>query len=231
MYEADLARVHDLGFTALAEAAARMVLDESTPGVAVDLGCGGGTLSGALADAGYAVHGYDVSPAMVALAQRRVPQGTFEVADVSRAALPVCDVVTAVGEVFCYACPDAVALQAMLARIHGGLRPGGLLLFDVATTGRAEEETHAKRSGRGWRVEAHASEADGWLTRTIDTWVETPVGERHAREVHRLRLFDVDAVLDALRRAGFLAEHLAGYDDHAFQHGWDAFMARRLSSA
>lgn len=226
VYDRDLAHVHDAGFTQVAEAAARMVLDESDPGVVIDLGCGGGALCEVLAEAGYQVHGIDVSPAMVALARRRVPQGHFEVADVTAVALPPCDVVTAIGEVLCYACPDDASLEGLLERIHEALRPGGLLLFDVATTGRAKEPTQRSARGKGWRVEATAVESDGVLTRTIDTWRTAPDGERHSREIHRLRLFEVDDVLARLRDAGFEAEPLAGYDDYGFQHGWDAFMAR-----
>lgn len=234
MYDEDLAFVHDAGFTDLAEAAARMVLDVAGaagggPRLAVDLGCGGGSLAEALAEAGWDVVGFDVSPAMVALARRRVPGGRFEVRDVLHVPLPPCDAVAAVGEVLNHACAarGVDALDAFFRRVRRALRPGGLLLFDAATPGRAAEgPTHAHREGRGWRVEAVAEEGEGMLVRTIDTWRAVGGAERHHREVHRLRLLDPGDVLRRLGEAGFVAERLGGYDDYGFQPGWDGFLAR-----
>lgn len=230
-YGGDLAFVHDAGFTALAEAAARMVRDlASPPGRAVDLGCGGGTLLRDLADAGFEPWGVDLSPAMVELARRRVPEADLRVGDVLAVDLPPCRVATAVGEVLNYAFVQHSdhAVAATFRRIHDALEPGGLFLFDVATTGRAGEgPTRAERTGRDWRVEARAEEADGWLTRTIDTWRRVGGDERHHREVHRLRLLEPEWVLARLAEAGFEAEALGGYDDFGFQTGWDGFLARR----
>ncbi len=231
-YEEDLAFVHQDGFTDLAEAAARMVQDlVSPPGLVVDLGCGGGTLLRLLLDGGFEGHGIDLSPSMIALAREVVPQASLEVGDALTAPIAPCLAVTAVGEVFNYAFVehDEGAVLAAFRRIHDALLPGGVFLFDVATTGRAGEgPTVASRSGRGWRVEARAEEADGWLTRTIDTWRMSKRGgtERHTREVHRLRLMDPAWILEALEAAGFEAEHFGGFDDFGFQEGWDGFLAR-----
>ncbi len=231
-YGEDLAFVHDAGFTQLAEAAARMVLDEvRPPGLAVDLGCGSGTLLRQLIDAGFSGYGVDLSPAMIELARHQVPEASLHVADALQAPLPPCDVVTAAGEVFNYASIDRplADLGQTFAHIHAALRPGGVLLFDVATPGRAADgPIKAQRSGPGWRVEATATEHDGVLTRTIDTWRTTGV-ERHSREVHRLRLLDPEWILQALAHAGFEAQWLAGYDDYGFQNGWDGFLARHAT--
>ncbi len=236
-YGEDLAFVHESGFTQLAEAAARMVLDEIGPpaaaerrGLAVDLGCGGGTLLRELVDAGFEGWGVDLSPEMVALARKRVPEATLAVGDALAVDLPPCQVVTAIGEVFNYAFVehDQAAIEAAFARIHDALEPGGILLFDVATPGRAADgPTSAQRAGRGWRVEATAQEQGAWLTRTIDTWRTVAGQTRHSREVHRLRLLEAGWIMGALRAAGFDAEHLGGYDDFGFQPGWDGFLARR----
>ena len=230
-YQEDLAHVHEAGFTALAEAAARMVRDLVVPPCRVlDLGCGGGTLLRDLVDAGFGAWGIDLSPDMVALARRRVPEADLRVGDALRVDLPPCRVVTAVGEVLNYAFvphgPDAVA--ALLGRVHDALEPDGLFLFDVATTGRAGDgPTRSERAGPDWRVEARAEESDGWLTRTIDTWRRVDGAWRHHHETHRLRLLGPDWVLERLREAGFEAEPLGGYDDFGFQTGWDGFLARR----
>ncbi len=231
-YEEDLAFVHQDGFTDLAEAAARMLHDfVSPPALVVDLGCGGGTLLRALLDSGFSGHGVDLSPAMIDLAAHVVPEATLAVGDAFAVEIPRCDAVTAVGEVFNYAFVEhgEADVQAAFRRIHDALNPGGVFLFDVATLGRAGNgPTQAKRAGKGWRVEARAEEADGWLTRTIDTWRNQPDGTtRHTQEVHRLRLMDPTWVMDALAAAGFAAEHLGGFDDFGFQEGWDGFLATK----
>jgi trans-aconitate methyltransferase len=59
-------------------------LDELRPlmpqsGLVVDLGCGAGVpVSRYFAERGYVVEGYDLSPAMLAIARREVPRATFE---------------------------------------------------------------------------------------------------------------------------------------------------------
>jgi 2-polyprenyl-3-methyl-5-hydroxy-6-metoxy-1,4-benzoquinol methylase len=69
-------------------------------GLVVDLGCGSGIVSRAVAEAGYEVLGIDISPAMIALAKAHVPGGAFRVASVIATDIPPCIAVAAVGEVF-----------------------------------------------------------------------------------------------------------------------------------
>ncbi len=207
-----------MGFQEVARAAWRE-LSTRPPGVLVDLGCGGGTLAHLAADAGWTVHGYDVSPSMIDLA--RQGPGTYAVGAAQEVELPPCDAATAIGEVWSYAAhQDLEAVPGAWKRIREALRPGGIFLFDVASPGRAPEPTHAAATGKGWRVEATARQEGDELVRTIDTW--TP---QHAREVHRLRLLDEAWVTATLEDAGFRVEALGCYDDHAFQQGWDAYAA------
>lgn len=233
LYQEDLAWVHDDGFDDLAESAARMVLDLVEPvGRAVDLGCGSGILLARLAAAGFDPWGLDLSPDMVGLARRRLPDAHIQVGDATAAPLPSCRVVTAIGEVLAYAmAPGADGRWTECLRtIRTALGPEGVLLFDLPTPGRAADgPTHASRKGRGWRVEATAREDDGRLVRTIDTW-RTLRGqpERHTREVHVLVLRDPEQVLGDLEAAGFEARRLGGYDDHGFVTGWDGFLARAI---
>jgi trans-aconitate methyltransferase len=76
-YSEDLAAISAAGFTDLPRAAARELLDRlSTPARIVKLGCGDGTTACLLGEAGHAVHGIDLSPAMIAIARQRAPHGT-----------------------------------------------------------------------------------------------------------------------------------------------------------
>ena len=224
-----LAFVHEAGFSDLAQAAAREVRQRVVPPALVaDLGCGGGTLAEALSRAGFRVVGCDLSPAMVNLARRRVPDGRFEVADALDLPLPRARAVTAIGEVLNYAASERplADLEALFLRVRRALEPGGLFLFDVATTGKAQGQRRAARSGKGWRVEAEVAVAGDRLVRTLDAWSTVGGRERHAREVHRQRLLDPSWVTAALERAGFQVERLGAYDDLMLQEGWDGFAAQ-----
>jgi SAM-dependent methyltransferase len=211
-----------------------MVNELAPPGGLVcDVGCGGGTMLAELQRNGFALWGSDLSPAMVALARQRLgPHVPLLVADALDVPIPPCDVVTAVGEVLGFAVGhgDARRVEPFLRRVHEALRPGGFLLFDVATQDKAQGDRTVERAGRGWRLEARI-EVDGTrLTRTIDTWREVRGQTRHAREVHRQRLFEADWLVASLEDFGFTVERLGGYDDYGFQEGWDGLLARKASA-
>lgn len=230
LYEEDLALVHEEGFAALAEAAGREVLAAKPPrGRAVDLGCGGGTLLSILVDAGFDGWGIDLSPAMVDLARRTV-HARLQVGSVYGTPLPECSVATAVGQVLNYsgpADPGKDGHGVLFRRIHDALAPGGVFLFDVLTTKRPDGTATTLRQGRTWRVEATSITRDGALERTIEVWRSENGQQRRSREVHRQRLLDADALEAMLSDVGFTVERLGAYDDHAFEEGWDGFLARK----
>jgi ubiquinone/menaquinone biosynthesis C-methylase UbiE len=109
----------------------RMIGRLVTPGARVlELGCGTGRVTPAIAAAGARVLGADIAPNMVAEARRRHPELSFEVADA--AAMPFAggsfDVVFffANGLDFVYPLARRHAAFAEIARV---LRPGGALAF------------------------------------------------------------------------------------------------------
>src|SRR6516165_9773228 len=139
-YREDLAFIHDAGFGRFARGAAALLL-EALPregfdrGLVVDLGCGSGILSEALAVRGFEILGMDLSAAFIALARKRVPSGLFRVESLLRAQLPHCVAVAAVGECVNYLFDEHHSwegVRQVLGRAFGALEPGGLLLFDVA---------------------------------------------------------------------------------------------------
>jgi ubiquinone/menaquinone biosynthesis C-methylase UbiE len=104
-------------------------LERLQPKSLVDVGCGTGALLGAIVAArpGIRLYGIDLSPEMVALAQRRLGhQADVTVADAET--LPLADggvdVVTCVDSFHHYPHPDAVLLE--MWRV---LRPGGWLVL------------------------------------------------------------------------------------------------------
>jgi len=106
-YNRDLAYIHDVGFGSFAQRSAPGVLkilrrNGISSGLVIDLGCGSGLWARRLADAGYDVLGIDLSPDMIALALRRVPQASFRTASFLDADFRQCTAITSLGECFNY---------------------------------------------------------------------------------------------------------------------------------
>jgi SAM-dependent methyltransferase len=237
-YRDDLAYIHDAGFGGLAANAAPVLLEAlRRHGFAreqvIDLGCGSGILANAVTAAGYHVLGIDISARMIALARRRVPGAQFRVGSLLMAELPPCVAVSAIGECFNYLFDSGntkAALTRLFRRIHAALRPGGLLLFDVATPGRIPGGSQrGYREGDDWAV-LFSDEEDrkrGLLTRDITSFRK--VGELYRRdhEVHRLRLLARVDVVEQLRGLGFRVRTLRNYGPLPFGPGHVGFLARK----
>jgi SAM-dependent methyltransferase len=228
-YPADLARIHNEGFTDFSRAAVHALLARLPgSGLVVELGCGSGVSSQMLSDAGYEVLGIDISEDMLAIARRQAPRATFRQGSLWQAELPACEAVTAIGEVLNYTADEragADALPAFFARVHDALRPGGLFMFDFATPGRGTLRPGGPTilEGDDWRIEADTSEDE--TTRTLERRmvIETNAGKRI--ETHRLNLYDADWVRKCLEGPGFESEALDRYSDFGFWPGYAAFAA------
>lgn len=238
-YGADLAFVHDAGFTSLAEMAATRLLedvrrgDEPDRGLIVELGCGSGVTAARLLAAGFDVLGVDASPAMLEIARRRAPRATFVEGSFVSAEIPPCDAVIAVGEVF-NSLDDTAntprALERVFGRVFKALWPGGTFMFDMAGPGRVPGgAARGETVGDDWAVlwDAVEDPKKGVLTRRITTLRKGPKGITASEEVHRLRLVPSAKVLEMLRKAGFKARTLQGYDGTRFAPGHSVFIARR----
>lgn len=232
-YNRDLALIHDLGHTDFVNDAAPAIIDMLRQAGArrvLDLGCGSGVLAASLLDAGYDVTGIDVSQAMIDLARARAPQATFICASFHDVDLPPADAAVSVGECFNYLNESSNhSLPRLFKRIHDCLTPGGVLIFDMALTGRAGPTGtyHASREGDGWAIMSVATENDAILTRRITSFTRDGEHDRRSDEVHRLKLADADQVLDQLASAGFTPQRLDAYGGVTFPPGYGAFIARR----
>jgi SAM-dependent methyltransferase len=234
-YGEDLAAVHAAGFTDLARAAAQELTARlERPARVIDLGCGDGTSARLLTDAGHEVLGIDGSPALIALARRTAPDAAFRVGSFMDAELPPeRDAILAAGEVLGYALDprnDAARLDDVLARIAVALRPGGLLLFDLAGPGRVPASgRHAWTTGAGWAVLAESRPRPGAIERRIVTFRAGDDGRcRRSEELHRLFLHRPADVLARLRNAGLTPQRLpGGYAGAPLPPGLTAFLARR----
>lgn len=238
-YGPELAHIHDRGFTELARAAARLVLELLGPrprGPVLELGCGGGVTARALVDGGLDVRGIDISPAQIALARERVPEAAFEIGSIHDADLGQGNAaIVAVGEVLNYAFDPRTSsgdLSALFSRAHDALLPGGLLIFDSAGPGRVPGGGPVRkfREGPGWAILYEATERDDppEVIREITTFRrEEDDRWRRSHERHELALHDPAELLRILAEAGFEASRRDGYGEKSFAPGLDVFVARR----
>ncbi|HXN49287.1 MAG TPA: class I SAM-dependent methyltransferase [Bryobacteraceae bacterium] len=160
-YGADLAYIHDAGFSEYALGAAPGLLrllrgNGARSGLVTDLGCGSGRWARALNLAGYEVFGVDQSPAFIKMARRIAPGSTFTVGSLASVELPVSDAVTSIGECVNYCFERTVgprALARLFTRVYAALTPGGVFVFDAAGPARIPAAP-ARRcfEGRDWAI-------------------------------------------------------------------------------
>jgi SAM-dependent methyltransferase len=238
-YGRDLAYVHDQAFGHLAGAGGETLLrllgrQGFDSGLVVELGCGSGITAQLLCERGYDVLGVEVSRDLVDIARGRAPEARFVNASLLDAELPSCVAVAAIGECFNYAFDERAgdeALGVIFARVYEALEPGGLFLFDIAESGRERGGPRRDWSeGPDWTLCLEAAEdvAARTLSRRITVFREVDGGYRRSDELHSLRLYEAQAVLDALEVAGFEARRLSAYGSAVhFGRGHSGFLATK----
>jgi SAM-dependent methyltransferase len=247
LYSTDLAYIHDAGFNEFSERASpeiarilrrhgiRPSSDSRKVTRIVEVGCGSGTLARHLTGEGYAVVGFDVSPAMLQLARAKVPAAIFRTRSLTDARLPSCAAVIAIGEVITYVPARGrgielpPALRRFFVRVHEALKPGGLFIFDfIESAARRTYEARTK-GGRGWVIAAHAEVDDrgSVLTRRLVTIRRIGRQYRRAQETHRVRIYTRAAVARALAAAGFTASMSRSHGRHRLMAGDVAVIARK----
>jgi SAM-dependent methyltransferase len=249
VYSAELAYVHDAGFGEFAKRVSpeviRILRAHNAPPTTrsgratkvVEVGCGSGILARRLATAGYDVLGFDISPAMIALARAKAPGARFRVASLTDAHIPRCHAVVAINEVVTYVPASGAgpllprALQEFFARVYGALVKGGVLIFDFIESGERRTYPVRSRSGRDWVV---ASQADldrsgRVLTRRIVAIRNIGRQFRRSQETHVVRIYSRSAVARALADAGFTPHMSQSYGRYRLLPGSVAVIAEKES--
>lgn len=159
---------HGLRDAVTREAWRTLLLEHLPPAPArvADLGCGTGTLSVLLAEAGYDVAGVDLSPEMVVRAKAKAAgqSATFAVGDAGDPDLPDGQFDVVLSRHVLWALPDPAA---GLARWVGLLAPGGRLVlvegrwFTGGGLAAADTEALVRATGRG-AVVRHLPEPVYW---------------------------------------------------------------------
>ena len=146
---------------------------------------------------------------------------------------------TAVGEVVGYVADPRAGLDqvdALAQRTAAALAPGGILVLDVPTTGRAGPTGHQLKRvdlEGATTVTAARESADGTrLDRRIMVIRHGPDGSRRRTDEHHvLRLLDPHQVATRLAATGLAVRRLdhygAGDETISLPQGWAAFVARR----
>jgi SAM-dependent methyltransferase len=249
VYSAELAYIHDAGFGDFATRTAPEVIrilrahailpttDSGRPSKVVEVGCGSGTLALCLGKAGYDVLGFDISPAMIALARAKAPAARFRVASLIDANIPRCRAVLALGEVIAYVPASNTgavlpgALCEFFVRVHDALVAGGVFIFDFIESGKGRTYAVASRSGRDWALasEATLDRSGRVLTRRMVSIVNVGRQFRRSQEIHVVRIHGRRAVARALADAGFSSWMSRSYGRYRLLPGSVAVVATKES--
>jgi len=229
LYGTDLAHVHDVAFGGWARDAAPFVLSRLreagiAEGRVVDLGCGSGIWAAELLAAGYDVLGVDASTEMLALARERAAGAQLVQGSLHEVELPPCVAVTAIGECVNYDGPPS--LEPLFRRVSMALEPGGLFAFDAAAPGREPEgRRRARHEGEGWVMRVDF--AEDREARTLTRRIALVRDGRGSEELHVLRLYERDEVVDWLEATGFDVVCHASYGAARALPGVNVYVATR----
>lgn len=236
IYDDDLAYIHDVGFSGLAESWAPGLLEtlreaEISAGTIIDVGCGGGGWVEHLVRAGYQAVGIDVSPAMINLAGKRVPSAEFQVDSIWNYSIPRCRAVTALSEVVCYRVSGKAKpnLRSLFRKVFDALEPGGLLIFDIAEIGLDRNRDRTFSEGDDWAclVRYEYDDERDCLLRHITTFRKVGKSFRRSAERHIVQLYRSKEVATQLRAAGFRVRTVRAFGSASLLPLRVGFVARK----
>ena len=240
-YRADLALVHDRGFSFHADACAPAVVGllaevRERSGVVLELGCGSGHLTRHLVAAGHRVIATDASPAMLDLTRARVP----DVYDVRRLTLPddplpTVDAVVSVGHAVSYLADEAQVHRA-LAAAGAALNPGGVLALDMCDLRYGIVRSGNASSGQArddWAIVAEFSTpAPDRFVRQMAVFVRDVDGRWHRDdERHDNVLVDTSVVPALLAEHGVTARVATSLGDYMLPEGLVAVVGSKAAPA
>jgi SAM-dependent methyltransferase len=238
-YKADLAFIHDVGFSDYALKSAPGILEilargKAQGGLVVDLGCGSGLWAQELVKARYRVLGIDISEAMITLARNRVPEAEFRVGSLFDADIPACAAVTSISECLNYLFDpenNRRTLASLFRRIYQALTPGGVFVFDVAEPGQNKQQNPVRwfTPAADWvvLVEKEEDRKRQMLTRRITTFRKAGKDYQRDEEVHCQRLYRAADLARELRGVGFRVRVMRSYGEYPLPKAHAAFLARK----
>lgn len=193
------------------------------PADLLDLGCGEGRHSVPLAQAGFAVVGFDASPPLLEKARANAAvagvEASFLPGDMRAIPYVACfDAVINMFTTFGYFDNEAEN-QAVLEGVARALKPGGRLIMELAHRDRVingfqPTDWYELDDGTLIWVRRHFDPVRGTVT-SVDRW-RTPEGEEQER-FHRIRIYTATELGAMLRAAGLVPRDWYGsLSLHAF---------------
>ena len=232
-YGTDVSYIHDRGFSRFVDGCCAGLLQlvqqhEITRGRIVDLGCGGGISTEALAAAGFETLGIDQSAAMIKLARQRLPQGKFRRASLEDQPLPECQAITALGETLNYtrSVQPARRLSQFFARAHRALTPNGLLIFDIREPlNRGELAPNHQWQGEDWACLVRQE-----LTRHVTSFRQLGKLYRREDEIHVQHLYSKSELVASLRARGFRVHTRRSYGTYRLHDHRLVVVAKKVAN-
>ena len=239
-YGTDVSYIHDRGFSRFVDGCCAGLLqlvqqNGITRGRIVDLGCGGGISTEALAAAGFETLGIDQSAAMIKLARQRLPQGKFRRASLEDQPLPECQAITALGETLNYtrSVHPARRLSQFFARAHRALTPNGLLIFDIREPlNRGELASDQQWQGKDWAclVRQELTRRGRTLTRHVTSFRQLGKLYRREDEIHVQHLYSKSELVASLRARGFRVHTRRSYGTYRLHDHRLVVVAKKVAN-
>jgi SAM-dependent methyltransferase len=179
---------------------------------ALDLACGTGKSTELLLGAGYRVQGCDISPGMIEVARRKLPEIADDLFVADMRALPdisEVDLVLCLEDAIIYVlAPED--LTEVFRGVRRALRPGGFVVFDVnslATFRTTFAQTFVRKTDDhffAWQGKADGdTETGGLAAAHIEAFARQPDGTwSRTTGLHEQRHHPIDVVTGALDAAG-----------------------------
>ncbi|MHB1418397.1 MAG: class I SAM-dependent methyltransferase [Bacillota bacterium] len=221
LYYPDLAFIHDAGFSNISIEASELIIKVLAEKAirncrVVELGCGSGILAKILSKKGFSVYGIDLSPSMIKLARKKVPEGRFVKDSLWEAIIPECKVVLSVGECLNYEVDKPITkplMKSLFSRIYSSLKPGGIFIFDILCEGKPDEKNTKKfTEGKGWLVAVEIEETFDRIIRKIITFRKVESGYKRGTEKHFVKKHNPNDMKKILENVGFSVKALNSYN-------------------
>ena len=204
----------------------------------LDLACGTGTLTLALAQHGYTMMGLDISPQMLALARKKTAAAGATVPYMCQDIGHAYDVAP-VEAIICFYggfnfLSSTSALQQAFQQAYETLRPGGLLLFDQFTPARMRQVfngTQAADFGEFYAITRSTTQGAQQIHHTVTYFMQEENGRyRRAEEQHEINIYPFTQLRRLLDAVGF---HILSVDplyphvDHKTLRDASLFIAQK----
>lgn len=195
------------------------------PETVLDLGCGTGKATLLLAKAGYAMLGVDLSPEMLAQAQKKATAENLPVVFSCQDMIELqlgekVDAVVSFCDCLNYLIDDG-ELEAAFSAVKDNLQPNGLFLFDMNTAFKFEqilgENTYAATSETSAYFWENTYDPEDKINEYYVSFFFKQDGKEtyeRVEEYHYERAYALEEVQASLEKIGF--ELLAVYDDYSF---------------